>query len=320
MKDVMIQRTLVIGALGQVGSELVPVLRATLGDARVLAADLRLPPDDRDVFVQLDCTDGTALDRVVREHRIDTIYHLAALLSTAAEHQPQRAWKLNMDGLYTVLEVAREHRCHVFVPSSIAAFGRGTPLEATPQLTIQRPSTIYGVSKAAGELLCDYYVARFGVDVRGLRFPGLISASAPVGGGTTDYAVEIFPHALAHGTYVCYLAPDTRLPMMYMDDAIRATLTLMAADARTLRYRNAYNIQALSFTPAELAAAIRAKLPRFRITYQVQPERQHIADSWPRSLDDRAAREDWGWRPAYDLAQLTDTMLLRCAQGGTYAC
>lgn len=316
----MTQRTLVIGALGQVGTALVPALRAALGDAHVIATDLRLPNDGHEAFVQLDCTDGVALERVVREQRIEAIYHLAALLSSVAEQQPQRAWKLNMDGLYTVLEVARERGCQVFVPSSIAAFGPGTPLEATPQLTAQRPNTIYGASKVAGELLCDYYVARFGVDVRGLRFPGLISASAPAGGGTTDYAVEIFHHALARGTYACYLAADTRLPMMYMPDAIRATLELMTADASTLRHRNAYNIQALSFTPAELAWAIQGKLPSFRMTYEVQPERQRIADSWPRSLDDSAAREDWGWRPAYDLAQLTDAMFAECTHGVAYAC
>jgi nucleoside-diphosphate-sugar epimerase len=315
----MTRRTLVIGALGQVGSELVPALRAELGDSTVLAADVRSPAGDVGAFVRLDCTDGAALERIVREHRIDTIYHLAALLSNAAEQVPQRAWKLNMDGVYTVLEVAREHACRVFVPSSIAAFGPGTPLEATPQLTCQRPNTIYGVSKVAGELLCDYYAARFGVDVRGLRFPGLISAHAPVGGGTTDYAMDMFHHAVAHGAYTCYLAPDTSLPMMYMTDAIRATLMLMDADAQRLRFRNAYNIQALSFTPAELAEAICQTLPDFRITYAVQPNLQSIANSWPRSLDDRAAREDWGWRPMYNLAQLTQTMLRLCAKGAMYA-
>lgn len=315
----MRRRTLVIGALGQVGSELVPALRAELGESTVIAADVRLPDVDLGAFLQLDCTDSAALAQVVREHGIDTIYHLAALLSNTAEQYPQRAWKLNMDGLFNVLEVAREHSCRVFVPSSIAAFGPGTPLEATPQLTSQRPNTIYGASKVAGELLCDYYVSRFGVDVRGLRFPGLISANAPAGGGTTDYAVEIFHHALAHGTYTCYLAPNTRLPMMYMADAIRATLMLMSADGQALRFRNAYNIQALSFTPAELAETICQQLPHFRMTYAVQPERQSIADSWPRSLDDSAAREDWGWQPTYNLTQLTQTMLRLCANGAIYA-
>ncbi len=305
----MHRRILVIGALGQVGTELVPALRAAYGETRVVASDIRAPSHDCGPFIQLDCTDAAALDRAVREQDIGGIYHLAALLSNAAEQQPQRAWQLNMGGLFNVLEVARTHSCQLFVPSSIAAFGPGTPLDGTPQLTNQRPRTIYGVTKVAGELLCDYYAARFGVDVRGLRYPGLISASAPPGGGTTDYAVEIFHHALDHGAYTCYLAPDTRLPMMYMPDAVRATLEIMAADPRRLRFRNAYNIHAMSFTPDELGRAIARHLPHFRLSYAVQPERQAIAATWPHTVDDSAAREDWGWRPAYDLARMTDDLL-----------
>lgn len=307
----MRRRILVIGALGQVGSDLVPALRAAYGADEVVASDVRHRGTAATKYIQLDCTDAAALDHVVEAERIGCIYHLAALLSNAAEQQPQRAWQLNMGGLFTVLEAARRHGCRLFVPSSIAAFGRETPLDGTPQLTLQRPATIYGVTKVAGELLCDYYVARYGMDIRGLRYPGLISSSAPAGGGTTDYAVEIFHHALERGAYTCYLAADTRLPMMYMPDAIRAAVELMEADAARLHFHNAYNVHAMSFTPAELAAAIRRHLPRFRIDYAVQPERQAIAAGWPHFVDDSAAREDWAWRPAYDLARMTADMLAR---------
>jgi len=307
----MQRRILITGALGQVGADLAPALRAAYGIDQVVASDIRLPETDDQLFIQLDCTDAAALDRIIEVERIGCIYHLAALLSNVAEQQPQRAWQLNMGGLFTVLEGARRHNCRLFVPSSIAAFGKDTPLEGTPQLTYQRPGTIYGITKVAGELLCDYYVARFGLDVRGLRYPGLISASAPAGGGTTDYAVEIFHHALERGTYTCYLAADTRLPMMYMPDAIRAALELMEADPEHLRYRNAYNIHAMSFTPHELAGAISRHLPHFQISYNVQPERQAIAETWPHTVDDSAAREDWGWRPTYDLELMTSDLLAR---------
>jgi nucleoside-diphosphate-sugar epimerase len=317
----MQRRILVIGALGQVGSDLVPALRDAYGPEQVVASDLRPPGPNEAGYRQLDCTDAAALERVIKAERIGCIYHLAALLSNTAEQQPQRAWQLNMGGLFTVLEAARTHGCRLFVPSSIAAFGKDTPLDGTPQLTLQRPGTIYGVTKVAGELLCDYYVARFGMDVRGLRYPGLISSSAPAGGGTTDYAVEIFHHALAHGAYTCYLAPDTRLPMMYMPDAIRAALELMEADAGRLHFHNAYNLHAMSFTPEELAGAIRRRLPGFQVRYEVQPARQAIAESWPHVVDDSAAREDWGWRPAYDLDLMAGDMLDRLSnQGATYAC
>lgn len=310
----MRRRILVIGALGQVGSDLVPALRAAYGSDEVVAGDIRPWRDAEGRYMQLDCTDAAALERVVETEGIGCIYHLAALLSNAAEQQPQRAWQLNMGGLFTVLETARKYECRLFVPSSIAAFGKDTPLDGTPQLTLQRPGTIYGVTKVAGELLCDYYVARYGMDIRGLRYPGLISASAPAGGGTTDYAVEIFHHALERGAYTCYLAADTRLPMMYMPDAIRAAIELMEAAAAKLHFHNAYNLHAMSFTPAELAAAIKRHLPHFAMHYAVQPERQAIAASWPHFVDDSAARDDWGWRPAYDLARMTADMLTQLSK------
>ena len=316
----MQRRILITGALGQVGSDLAPALCAVYGADQVIASDIRLPGTDDLQFVQLDCTDAAALDDVLQSQQIGSIYHLAALLSNVAEHQPQRAWQINMGGLFTVLEGARRHACRLFVPSSIAAFGKGTPLDSTPQLTYQRPGTIYGVTKVAGELLCDYYATRYGLDVRGLRFPGLISARAPAGGGTTDYAVEIFHHAIEHGSYTCYLAADTRLPMMYMPDAIRATLELMEADPARLRYRNAYNIHAMSFTPQELAGEISHHLPRFQMNYQVQPERQAIAETWPHIIDDSAAREDWDWRPAYTLELMTTDMLRQLrSEGASHA-
>ncbi len=304
---------LVTGALGQVGSELVPALRLSYGVDQVLATDLRSgAPDHPSLngpFEQLDCTDGVALRRVLERYRIKAIYHLAAILSARAEAEPQLAWRVNMEGLYNVLEAARQVGAQVFVPSSIAAFGPSTPHDPTPQDTIQRPNTLYGVTKVAGELLCDYYAQRFGLDVRGLRYPGLVSYTAPPGGGTTDYAVEIFHHALTKGQYTCFLGPDTRLPLMYMPDAIRATLELMQADPAKLRHRNAFNIAAFSCTPAELAAEIQKHRPDFKVFYAVDPVRQAIAESWPHTLDDGAAREEWGWRPQFDLRGMTQDML-----------
>jgi nucleoside-diphosphate-sugar epimerase len=306
------RRILVTGALGQIGSELVPALRARYGDEQVIASDIRVPPAGAGTdgpFAVLDVTNFRQLQDLVRRHEIGTVFHLAALLSATAEERPHVAWEINMGGLYKILEVARENRCALFHPSSIAAFGPGTPRAATPQDTIQRPNTMYGVTKVAGELLADYYAHRFGLDVRGLRFPGLISHTAQPGGGTTDYAVAIFYDALRHGRYRCFLGPDTRLDMMYMPDAVRATLELMEADAADLKHRNAFNIAAANFTPAELGAEIRKHLPGFEIEYEIDPVRQAIADSWPQSLDDAAARAEWGWRPRYDLAALTAEML-----------
>ena len=306
---------LVTGALGQIGSELVPALRARYGADTVIATDLKvLPPSGAAALApygHLDCTEPHQLHEAVRRYDVGTIYHLAALLSASAEAAPQLAWSVNMSGLYNVLEVARGYGCQVFFPSSIGAFGPTTPREATPQVTVQRPTTIYGVTKVAGELLCDYYALRFGIDTRGLRLPGLISYVAAPGGGTTDYAVEMFYHAVRYGRYTCFLSADTRLDMMYMPDAIAAMMDLMAADSGRLRYRNAYNVTAMSVTPAEIAAAIAKQVPSFTVDYEVDPVRQAIADSWPRSLDDSAAHHDWGFAPRYDLEAMTTDMLAR---------
>jgi len=307
---------LVTGAFGQIGSELVPALQQRYGAKHVVVSDIRMVPLQAHVgaegsYEHVDCTQPQQILEAVRRHDIDTIYHLAALLSAVAEERPHLAWSINMGGLYNVLEVARQYRCRVFFPSSIGAFGPSTPRDHTPQVTIQRPTTMYGVTKASGELLCDYYAARFGLDVRGLRLPGLISYVAPPGGGTTDYAVEIFYQALRYKHYRCFLGPATRLDMMYMPDATRAMIELMEADSAPLRHRNAYNVTAMSITPEDLATEIRRHIPQFAIDYQVDPVRQSIADSWPRSLDDSAAREDWGWAPRFDLAAMSADMLAR---------
>jgi nucleoside-diphosphate-sugar epimerase len=307
------KRILVTGALGQIGSELVPALRARYGDDRVVASDVRMVSREElggdGPFEFLDCTRAKRIQEVVRRHEIGTVYHLAALLSAVAEQKPQVAWDVNMGGLYRVLEVAREHRCAVFVPSSIGAFGPTTPPDHTPQDTIQRPTTMYGVTKVAGELLCDYYHRRFGVDTRGVRFPGIVSYTAPPGGGTTDYAVDIFYEAVRHGHYTCFLSGDTSLDMMYMPDAVKAMIELMEADPARLEHRNAFNVTGMQFTPEILAAEIAKHVPGFTIGYQVDPVRQAIADSWPNSLDDSAAREEWGWSPDYGLPAMVADML-----------
>lgn len=304
---------LVTGALGQIGSELVPALRARFGEGHVVASDIRLPRADEDAaagpFEVLDCTRMSALQDVVRRHEISTVYHLAALLSAVAEERPQAAWDLNMGGLYRVLEVARRSGAAVFLPSSIGAFGPTTPRNGTPQDTIQRPTTIYGVTKVASELLCDYYASRFGVDARGLRLPGLISHVARPGGGTTDYAVDIFYQAIRYRHYTCFLRPDTRLDMMYMPDAVRAMIEVMEADPARLKHRNAFNITAMNFTPAELAAEIRRHVPDFVIDYEIDPTRQAIADTWPMHMDDSAAIAEWDWQPEWDLPAMTRDML-----------
>lgn len=302
------------GAAGQIGSELVPALRAAYGDAAVVASDVKEDGHglgEAGPYIRLDCTDAQAVAAAVREQRVDVVYHLAALLSAVAEKKPHQAYEVNLGGLYNVLEVAREAGCAVFTPSSIAAFGPSTPPDPTPQDTIQRPTTMYGVTKVAGELLCDYYHSAFGVDTRGLRYPGLISYVAPPGGGTTDWAVEIFHAALEHGEYACFLAEGTQLDMMYMPDAIRAAMELMEADADRLEHRNAFNVTAMQLTPERLAGAIREHVPEFRLTYDVDPVKQRIAESWPKRLDDSAAREEWGWSPRYDMETMTADMLER---------
>ncbi len=312
------QRILITGANGQIGSELLPELRRRYGEEQVVAAFHKRLPDrellDSGPHCFVDVRDADKVRQIVREFRIDSIFHLAALLSAVAEKHPQLAWDVNINGLLNVLETARSQCCAVFFPSSIGAFGPQTPAVDTPQDTIQRPTTIYGVSKVSGELLCDYYQHRYGVDTRGVRFPGLISYHTPPGGGTTDYAVEIFHAALTEGRYQCFLRPDTRLDMMYMPDALQAMLCLMEADASRLRHRNAFNITAMSFTPEQIAAEIQKHLPDFSITYKVDPLRQAIADSWPQHMDDSCARQEWGWRPDFDLPKMVQDMLEKLAQ------
>jgi len=311
------KRILVTGATGQIGSELVHALRLRYGSDNVVAAGHQKAPQqgliDEGPFTTLDVTCIEAINATVQHYRIDTIFHLAALLSAVSEKNPQRAWKVNMDGLFNVLEVSREQRCAVFFPSSIGAFGPDTPRDNTPQDTLQRPNTMYGVCKVSGELLCDYYFSRFGVDTRGVRYPGLISYETPPGGGTTDYAVEIFYHAIQNKSYTCFLQQGTFLDMMYMPDAIRAAIELMETDASRLKHRNAFNITAMSFAPEELAESIRKHIPDFTIDYQVDPVRQAIANSWPRHMDDHAARTEWGWKPQFDLQQMTAHMLTQLA-------
>jgi nucleoside-diphosphate-sugar epimerase len=307
-----VKRILVTGAGGQIGSWLVPRLREEYGTSAVMATDVRhLGPEVTDAgpFQVLDATDPKAVGQVVMRHDADTVYHLAAILSAIGEKDPRLAWHVNMSSLEAVLEVAREQGCAVFTPSSIGAFGPDTPKDPTPQDTIMRPATIYGITKVAGELLCDYYHTRYGVDTRGVRFPGLISYGAPPGGGTTDWAVDIFHQAVEHGRYTCFLSADTRLDMMYMPDAIDALVDIMQADPARLKHRNAFNVTAMQLTPAGLAEIIREHLPDFMIHYDVDPVRQAIADSWPDRIDDSAARAEWDWNPRYDAAAMTADML-----------
>jgi len=311
LKDGM-SKILVTGACGQIGSELVPALRERYGGENVIATDIEeTNPELRKdgPFEFMDVTQRGAIGAVVDRYRVDTVYHLAAILSATGEKKPQLAWDVNINGLYKILEIARERRVmRVFCPSSIAAFGPETPRDNTPQETVLRPTTMYGVTKVAGELLGDYYFRRFELDVRGVRYPGIISSEAPPGGGTTDYAVEIFYEAIKHQKYTCFLKEDTVLPMMYMPDCIKATLDVMAADLAQLERHTDFNLAAMSFSPAELVAEIQEHIPEFTCEYK--PDfRQEIADSWPRTIDDSAAREEWGWSPEYDLAAMVADML-----------
>lgn len=308
------KRLLVTGSGGQIGSELVPYLRGIYGAEKVLATDLREipgPVSEGGPFALLDVRNGRAFSELIGSFGADTVIHLAGVLSAKAEKQVSLAWDINVNGSVTALEAARERGAAFFLPSSIAAFGPSTPRVGTPQETIQRPTTIYGVAKVTLELLCDYYHRKFGMDTRGLRFPGLVSHEAPPGGGTTDYAVHIYHEAVERGSYSCFLAAGTFLDMMYMPDALEAVVRLMEADPSRLAHRNAFNISAMSFDPEGIAASIRKEMPSFTLDYDVDPLRQSIAESWPDSLDCTAAREEWGFAPRYDLDAMTKEMLAR---------
>ena len=307
------KKIMVTGAVGQIGSELTMALRKKYGNDNVLATGHKTQPSptlrDSGPFEFINVSQRETIDAMVEKFNIDTIYHLSAILSAVGEKNPQLCWDVNMNGTYNILEAAREHNLvRIFVPSSIAAFGPETPRVDTPNDTILKPKTMYGVTKVAGELLCDYYVKRFNVDVRGCRYPGIISYETLPGGGTTDYAVAIFFEAVKNKQYKCFLKEDTRLPMMYMPDCLKATFDLMEADFSELKHHNDFNVTAMSFSAGELAAEIKKHIPEFTVTYE--PDfRQAIADSWPDSIDDSAAREEWGWTPDYDLAKMTADML-----------
>lgn len=307
------KKVLITGCLGQIGSELTMRLRAENGTESVIATDIRRIAGNEVIesgpFEILDVTDKDKMMDIAREYEVDTIIHLAALLSAVAEEKPQLAWSLNMGGLVNALEVARELNLKFFTPSSIGSFGPGTPADNTPQDTLQRPTTMYGVTKVSGELLCDYYFQKFGVDTRGVRFPGLISYKTLPGGGTTDYAVDIYYEALKNKSYTSFIDKGTYMDMMYMPDAIDAIIKLMKADPKRLVHRNAFNITAMSFDPEQIAASIRKFIPDFEIKYDVDPARQAIADSWPDSLDASCARNEWDFDPQYDLDRMTKDML-----------
>ncbi|AWZ45987.1 L-threonine 3-dehydrogenase [Latilactobacillus sakei] len=306
-------KVMVTGCLGQIGSELVAQLRAQNGVDSVIATDIRRPDHNETVesgpFEVLDVTDYDRMLKIATDYQVDTLIHLAALLSAVAEERPQFAWQLNMTGLVNALEVARELDLKFFTPSSIGAFGPSTPKDNTPQDTIQRPTTMYGVTKVSGELLCDYYHTKYEVDTRGVRFPGLISYKTLPGGGTTDYAVDIYYEALRKGHYESFIKEGTYMDMMYMPDAIGAIIKLMNADPERLIHRNAFNITAMSFEPEQIKAAIQKELPDFEMTYAVDPARQAIADSWPNQIDASCAKAEWDFEPQYDLEAMTKDML-----------
>lgn len=311
------RKILVTGSLGQIGSELIVHLRKLYGDSNVVATDVvkkDIPKViDAGPFELLDVLDAKKTVELCKKYQVNTIIHLAAILSAVAEKNPQLAYNINMNGLHNMLEIAREEKCQLFVPSSIAAFGPSTPKDKTPQDTIQRPTSMYGVTKVAGELLCDYYFKRYGVDTRGVRFPGLISYETLPGGGTTDYAVDIYYEALKKHAYTCFIKEGTLMDMMYLPDALNAITTLLEADASKLHHRNAFSITAMSFAPETIAAEIKKHIPDFKMGYDVDPVRQSIADSWPNSLDDSVARAEWGWKPTYDLKTMTTDMLEKLA-------
>lgn len=306
------KKVLVIGAGGQIGSELVLALRSMFGNEHVVASDIK--PEQPAIladgpYQQLDILDREAVRKYIISNEITEVYLLAALLSATAEKNPDFAWKLNMEGLFTILDLAKEgYLKKIFWPSSIAVFGPTTPRDNTPQTTIMEPTTVYGISKQAGERWCEYYASKFNVDVRSIRYPGLISYTSLPGGGTTDYAVDIFYKAKLDNAYECFLSEDTALPMMYMNDAIRGTIELMEAPAESITVRSAYNLSGCSFTPRELAEKIAQKSPGFKISYN--PDfRQNIANSWPKSIDDSVASKDWGWKSKFDVEKIVDEML-----------
>lgn len=306
---------LVIGATGQIGSELTMLLRKNYSGNVVAGyipgAEPKGELKESGPSAIVDITNPQQIADAVSKYQVDTIYNLAALLSAVAENKPQLAWKIGLGGLFNTLEVAREKQCAVFTPSSIGSFGPGTPKDKTPQDTVQRPKTMYGVTKVSGELLSDYYFTRFGVDTRSVRFPGLISYVTPPGGGTTDYAVDIYYSAAKGEKFVCPIAEGTYMDMMYMPDALRAAVEIMEADPSKLVHRNSFNIASMSFEPNTIYQNIRKYLPEFEMQYQVDPLRQAIAESWPNSLDDTCAREEWGWKPEYDLDAMTQDMLAK---------
>lgn len=308
------KNVLIIGATGQIGSELTMKLREAYPGGNVVAGYIKGAEPKGELLESgpsalVDITDASQIADAVERYNIDTIYNLAALLSAVAEARPQLAWKIGVGGLYNTLEVAREKGCAVFTPSSIGSFGPSTPHTRTPQDTVQRPETIYGVTKVTGELLADYYARRFGVDTRSVRFPGLISYTTPPGGGTTDYAVDIYYSAVKGEPFKCPLKPGTFMDMMYMPDALRAAIEIMEADPSRLKHRNSFNIASMSFDPEIIYAKIREYMPEFTMTYELDPLRQAIADSWPDSLDDTCAREEWDWKPEYDLDTMTRDMI-----------
>ncbi|HBK28494.1 MAG TPA: UDP-glucose 4-epimerase [Parabacteroides sp.] len=310
------KRILIIGSTGQIGSELTMKLRGIYDGENVVAGYIP-GAEPKGVLLEsgpsaiVDITNAQQIADVVEKYNIDAVYNLAALLSAVAESKPQLAWKIGLGGLFNVLEVAREKHCAVFTPSSIGSFGPNTPRDKTPQDTIQRPRTMYGVTKVSGELLSDYYYVRFGVDTRSVRFPGLISYVTPPGGGTTDYAVDIYYSAAKKEKFICPIAAGTFMDMMYMPDALRAAIEIMEADPAKFVHRNSFNIASMSFDPEIIYNSIKKYIPEFEMEYQVDPLRQSIADSWPNSLDDSCAREEWGWKPEYDLDTMTKDMLAK---------
>ncbi len=312
------KRILVVGAGGQIGTELVPHLQRHYGEDNVIAADLKPEIVDRlsksAIAIPLDALNGEEYANCVKKYKIDAIFNLVALLSATGERNPQLAWDINMGALLNALNIAKENDCALFTPSSIGAFGENTPHHMTPQDTVMRPNTIYGVCKVAGEMLSDYYYTKFGVDTRSVRFPGIISNGAMPGGGTTDYAVEVFYHAVKSGKYTCEVPENTYMDMLYMPDALEATTQLMEADPAKLVHRNSFNITSMSFTPKELFAEIKKRIPEFTADYNIDPVKDRISASWPDCMDDSCARNEWGWNPKWGINEMVDDMIRACRE------